>query len=108
MNKTPPVLLAAVLARLFIPTHSGRVRNRTRRARLAAATLLSLAGLFLTTCPSQAAVTPVAWYRLGENDPGADHGSAAASTTDDVGNRTMTLSNEPVYDASVSLAAAAD
>ena len=74
MKKTTPALLVAVRARFLFLAHSDC--DRTRRVQLAAATFLFLAGLFLATCPSRAAVTPVAWYRLGENDPGAVNDAA--------------------------------
>lgn len=55
--------------------------------------------------PAHATVTNVAWYRLGENDPGVAPG-AAVSTKDIAGNRTLTLVGGPLYDTNVAPAAA--
>jgi hypothetical protein len=60
-----------------------------------------LAGIFLlgVTC-AQATVTNVAWYRFGENDPGAIAGQVANPTSLDlVGGNPLTQFGSPVYSA---------
>src|SRR3954466_1420046 len=53
----------------------------------------------------RASVTNVAWYRLGENDPGAVQGAATANSIDVVGNRVLRLVGGPLYDTNVASAA---
>ena len=60
-----------------------------------AATLLAMG--------AHAAVTPVAWYRLGENDPGAASGAAVTNqTTDLLGTRHLNQTGGPRYTNTVS------
>lgn len=63
--------------------------------------VLLVAGL---TGTSQAAVTPVSYWRMGEHNPAAVIGGTAA-TADLVGGRTMTLLNSPFYASDVSATA---
>lgn len=52
---------------------------------------------------SSSAVTPVAWYRLGENDPGAASGSAVTNTTSDsVGGNHLKQFGSPLCTSAVS------
>src|SRR5262245_50809971 len=55
---------------------------------------------------AHATVTNVAWYRLGENDPGAVEGLVATNSVDVVSNRLLTLAGGPQYDANVASSAA--
>ncbi|HEY3763081.1 MAG TPA: LamG domain-containing protein [Verrucomicrobiae bacterium] len=61
--------------------------------------------LLLGVFPAAATVTPIAWWRLGENDPGAANGVAATATTNQMGGM-MNLVGNPVYTTNVSAAAA--
>jgi len=47
---------------------------------------------------ARAAVTPVSYWRLGENDPGAIAGSFCSSTTDLVGSRTLQFAPSVFWD----------
>src|SRR5690349_11325966 len=58
------------------------------------------------TLASRAAVTNVAWYRLGENDPGAAHGLTPTNSIDLVSNRVLTFSGGPLYDNGIASSAA--
>src|SRR6185503_12371429 len=63
---------------------------------------LALAILIFAT-GADAAITVVAWYRLGENDPGAVSGGAVTnSTTDLVGTRHLPQFGSPLYTDAVS------
>jgi fibronectin-binding autotransporter adhesin len=53
------------------------------------------------------AVTPIDYWRLGENDSGATNGSVISTTIDIVGGKNLTALNAPVYTSSVSTAATA-
>lgn len=56
---------------------------------------------------TQPAMSQVAWYRLGENDPGAGSGGAVNRTTTDViGDHPLNSFGAPVYSGSVSTNAA--
>src|SRR5688572_12131626 len=65
---------------------------------------------FLVTLGSgafvHATVTNVAWYRLGESDPGAAHGLVSTQSMDVVANRVLRLVNGPVHDTNVASSAA--
>src|SRR5437762_484833 len=66
---------------------------------------LALTVLGFVTC-THAAVTNVAWYRLGENDPGAASGQVANSMTIDlVGANNLRRFGSPQYTNAVSRAA---
>ncbi len=52
-----------------------------------------------------ATVTNVAWYRLGENDPGAANGLAVTNTTDLMGFENLKQFGSPLYTNSVSTSA---
>jgi hypothetical protein len=68
--------------------------------------LLAAAVVALAIQPStRASVNVVAWYRLGENDPGAAPGLAATNSIDVVSNRVLTLVGGPIYDANVASSA---
>ena len=72
------------------------------------AVLMALAAVTLALAPSaRATVTPVSWWRLGENDPGAANGATAATTTNLLGG-VMKLIGGPDYTTNVSSAAAGD
>ena len=67
---------------------------------------LAFCAAFLVT-PIHAAVTNVAWYRLGENDPGAASGAIANSTTlDFAGSKHLNRFGSPLYTNAVSTNAA--
>lgn len=77
--------------------------------------LLRLLGLFLiwavicvfSGSSTYATVTNVAWYRLGENDPGARSGNAVTNTTADlVGPNHLKQFGSPLYSTAVSAGAA--
>ena len=61
--------------------------------------------LLAFVAPASATVTNVAYWRLGENDPGAANGGTAASTTNQLGG-TMTLGNSPRYTNDIATTAA--
>src|SRR5436190_9918378 len=57
--------------------------------------------VFFATC-ARATVTNIAWYRLGENDPGAAAGQVVNSTTKDViGSNDLKAFGSPVYSGSL-------
>jgi hypothetical protein len=73
------------------------VKNRSPLSRTARFRSLALTFLALATC-APAAVTPVAWYRLGENDPGAAPGQAVTGTTRDLlGVNPLIAFGSPLY-----------
>jgi len=51
----------------------------------------------LQTVPSHATVTTVAWYRLGEGDPGAAVGATATNTIDSAGAKNLTFQGNAHY-----------
>src|SRR5262245_34294206 len=53
--------------------------------------------LALAPC-SHATVTPVSYWRLGENDPGAFAGGGCSSTVDVIGGRTLQFSTSVFWD----------
>jgi len=57
---------------------------------------------------SRAAITELNYWRQGENDPGARNGAVTSSTTDSVGNNTLTMVGGSIYETSVATAAASD
>jgi hypothetical protein len=57
---------------------------------------------------SRAAITELNYWRQGENDPGARNGAVTSSTTDSVGNNTLTMVGGSIYETSVAAAAASD
>lgn len=61
-----------------------------------------LALLSLAASPAVAVITPMAYYRLGEDDPGAMAGNPGGATTfDQLGGTNLTLSSgAPIYSAS--------
>lgn len=68
--------------------------------------ILSLGIVLTAISPLRAAVTSVAWYRLGENDPGAKSGLAVANpTTDLMGVRHLQTFGSPLYTNAVSTSA---
>ena len=72
-----------------------------------AATILFLAFVFAFATCTDASVTNVTWYRLGENDPGAASGQVANSTTMDfVGTNHLKRFGSPLYTNLVSTDAA--
>src|SRR6185436_5526992 len=74
-----------------------------RRAKSRFGLLLAIG---FATC-AHATVTNVAWYRLGDNDPGAASGQVVNSTTTDfVGVRNLNRFGSPVYTNSVASDAA--
>jgi hypothetical protein len=74
---------------------------------IAAKALFGLALLTTLTTRAPAAVTNVAWYRLGENDPGAASGLGVTSaTTDRVGANHLRPFGGPLYTGAVSADAA--
>ena len=75
--------------------------------RLAARSLSCLALVVALVTSAHAAVTNVAWYRLGENDPGAVSGPVVNSATIDfVGGKNLRRFGSPRYTNAVSRAAA--
>jgi alpha-tubulin suppressor-like RCC1 family protein len=74
---------------------------------LPAVALLSLALSLALELSLHGTVTNVAWYRLGENDPGAVPGLVATNSIDVVANRVLTLVGGPFYDTNVASSAAA-
>jgi hypothetical protein len=66
-----------------------------------------LASSLALATTAHATVTNLAYYRFGENDPGAINGGAAAGTTNLVGGQ-MNLVGSPVYTNAVSATAAAN
>src|SRR5258707_2590112 len=68
-----------------------------------AATILFLAFVLAFATCAEASLTNVAWYRLGENDPGAVSGQVVNSTTMDfVGVNHLQRFGSPSYTDSVS------
>jgi len=85
------------------PTKSARALAQSTTWRLVATLLLLTA---LLPC-ARATVTNVAWYRLGENDPGATSGLAVTGTTTDlVGANHLRQFGGPLYTSAVSADAA--
>src|SRR5262245_17012672 len=73
---------------------------------LAAKILLTTLPFALALAPcARATVTNIAYYRFGENDPGAVNGGAAAGTTNIVGGQ-MNLVGSPVYTNNIAASAA--
>lgn len=65
--------------------------------------LLGLAFAALLAIDARAAVTNVAWYRLGENDPGGNSGLAVTNTTTDLaGTKHLKQFGSPFYTNAVS------
>jgi len=80
------------------------MKSRLPRHWLAATALATV--FFFNLCPAaRATVTPLSYWRMGDNDPAVAAGPAT-NTTDPTGGRTMTL-NGPVFYTN-SVAAAAD
>jgi hypothetical protein len=61
--------------------HHGRIMKPSRFARRA---IIACAALFLSAVVLHATVTNLAWYRLGENDPGAANGQTVNSNAVDL------------------------
>src|SRR6185436_1111760 len=80
------------------------LKNNLRYPRACiAAAILALDLCLTATAP--AAVTVLDYYRLGEDDPGAQNGGYMSATTDSVGNNDLTVVGAPFWSSDVSPAA---
>lgn len=87
-------------------TQSARDTRIARRRRAFSLFVISSLVLLLSPC-ARAVVTTLLWYRLGENDPGANPGIAATNTIDTTGTNPLPVFGQATYSSDVADSASA-